>query len=100
MVQRADYGRCASGHQHLRGHQAGLARVNFNYFIDQPALGYNIEVVQRIASEFEGDALLPFYKFEPTTGMWRHHYADNVPPVMSLARLTTSTVPRDTPTGA
>jgi len=67
------------------GIKPGWVRVNFNYFIDQPTLDYIIEAVTLIASE--GAALLPFYKFEPTTGIWRHRDADTVPPVMSLTEI-------------
>lgn len=64
------------------GIKPGWVRVNFNYFIDDETFDYLIEAVRLIAAE--GAALLPWYRFEPETGLWRHREADDIEPPMSL----------------
>jgi selenocysteine lyase/cysteine desulfurase len=64
------------------GIKPGWVRVNFNYFIDDETFDYLIEAVKLIAAE--GAALLPWYRFEPETGLWRHRDADAIEPPMSL----------------
>ena len=48
----------------------GWVRVNFNYFIDEPEFSYIVEAVNLIAEH--GWRLLPNYRFEPETALWRH----------------------------
>ena len=49
-------------------------RVTFNYFISEAVFGYILEAVELVARE--GWRLLPHYRFEPTTGLWRHGAED------------------------
>jgi selenocysteine lyase/cysteine desulfurase len=64
------------------GIKPGWVRVNFNYFIDEGTFQYILEAVRLIAAE--GAALLPWYRFDPETGLWRHRDADRIVPPMSL----------------
>ena len=52
------------------GIKPGWVRVNFNYFIDDETFHYVLDAVSLIADR--GRALLPYYRFEPATGLWRH----------------------------
>jgi selenocysteine lyase/cysteine desulfurase len=67
------------------GIKPGWVRVNFNYFIDDATFDYVIEAVRMVAAE--GAALLPSYRFEPVTGLWRHRDADRITPPMSLREI-------------
>jgi hypothetical protein len=67
------------------GIKPGWVRVNFNYFIDDATFDYVIEAVRMVAAE--GAALLPSYRFEPVTGLWRHRDADTITPPMSLREI-------------
>ena len=53
-----------------KGIKPGWVRVNFNYFISDAAFDYVVEAVNLLADE--GWRLLPDYRFEPGTGLWRH----------------------------
>jgi len=64
------------------GIKPGWVRVNFNYFIDEATFDYLIEAVRLVAAE--GAALLPSYRFEPDSGLWRHRDAERLTPPMSL----------------
>jgi selenocysteine lyase/cysteine desulfurase len=64
------------------GIKPGWVRVNFNYFIDEQTFEYMLEAVRLVAEE--GAALLPSYRFEPATGLWRHRDAERTTPPMSL----------------
>jgi hypothetical protein len=59
-------------------------RVNFNYFISEEAFEFILEAVHFVARE--GAKLLPHYRFEPDTGLWRHR-AGRPAPVMRLTEL-------------
>ncbi len=52
------------------GVKPGWTRVNLNYFISAAAAGYIADAVDLVAAE--GDRLLPDYRFDPHTGLWRH----------------------------
>ena len=52
------------------GVKPGWARVNLNYFISAAAADYIAAAVEVIAAE--GYRLLPDYRFDPHTGLWRH----------------------------
>ena len=54
-------------------------RVNFNYFISPAVFDYLVEAVSLVARE--GWRLLPDYRFEPASGMWRHHGGPTEPPM-------------------
>ncbi len=57
------------------GIKPGWVRVNFNYFISPTVFDYIVRAVAMMARD--GWRLLPWYRFDPATGMWRH--ADGPP---------------------
>jgi selenocysteine lyase/cysteine desulfurase len=61
------------------GIKPGWVRVNFNYFIDDETLDYIIDAVALVADR--GRFLLPYYRFEPDTGLWRHRDGLAAPPL-------------------
>ena len=63
----------------LRGHQARLGAVNFNYFISEPVADYVIEAVRLVARD--GWRLLGDYDFDATSGLWRHQDGPVEPPL-------------------
>ena len=56
--------------QGCEGVKPGWTRVNLNYFISPAAADYIADAVDLIAAE--GYRLLPDYRFDPRTGLWRH----------------------------
>jgi selenocysteine lyase/cysteine desulfurase len=70
----------------LRGHMGAklaFARIGFNYFVSEEAFSYVIEAVHLVAEH--GWKLLPYYRFDPGTGIWRHRDG--------LAHVTNARVP-------
>lgn len=63
------------------GIKPGWVRVNFNYFIEEEIADYILAAVDLVARR--GSALLPFYRFDPATGLWVHRDGRRTPP-MSL----------------
>jgi len=61
------------------GIKPGWVRVNFNYFIDDQVADYIVEAVRMVARE--GWKLLPDYRFDPNTGLWRHERGPVEPPM-------------------
>ncbi len=61
------------------GIKPGWVRVNFNYFIDDDTFDYIVTAVDLVARD--GWRLLPWYRFDPSTGLWRHREGDVEPPV-------------------
>ncbi|WP_405653424.1 aminotransferase class V-fold PLP-dependent enzyme [Streptomyces sp. NBC_00019] len=61
------------------GVKPGWARVNFNYFISDTVRDYLIDAIDLIAAH--GHRLLPDYRFDPHTGLWRHHAGPAAPPL-------------------
>ncbi|HYY10791.1 MAG TPA: hypothetical protein VE781_07615, partial [Kineosporiaceae bacterium] len=61
------------------GLKPGWVRVNLNYFLSEAVFEYLLEAVLLTARE--GWRLLPDYRFEPATGLWRHHQAPPEPPL-------------------
>jgi selenocysteine lyase/cysteine desulfurase len=61
------------------GIKPGWVRVNFNYFISQAVFSYITAAVAMVARD--GWRLLPWYRFEPATGMWRHAAGSPEPPL-------------------
>jgi len=61
------------------GIKPGWVRVNFNYFISEAVFDYVTEAVAMVARD--GWRLLPWYRFEPATGMWRHAAGSPEPPL-------------------
>jgi selenocysteine lyase/cysteine desulfurase len=64
------------------GIKPGWVRVNFNYFISEPVFEFILGAVEQVAGD--GWRLLPHYRFEPDSGLWRHSGGTAEPP-MSLA---------------
>jgi selenocysteine lyase/cysteine desulfurase len=63
------------------GIKPGWVRVNFNYFISERVFRFILDAVHLAASD--GWKLLPYYRFEPETGLWRYR-GGLTPPAMSL----------------
>ena len=61
------------------GIKPGWVRVNFNYFISEPVLDYLVAAVHLVAAH--GFRLLPDYRFDPATGLWRHRNGPVEPPM-------------------
>ena len=79
------------------GIKPGWVRVNFNYFIDDEVFEYIVEAVRLVARE--GWRLLGDYRFDPSTGLWRHR--DGAVGAADAARATSRTTtpaPWPTPT--
>jgi selenocysteine lyase/cysteine desulfurase len=67
------------------GIKPGWVRVNFNYFISEAVFEYILDAVDLVARE--GWRLLPSYRFDPATGLWRH--VDGTPePPLSLGDIS------------
>ncbi|HSG14576.1 MAG TPA: aminotransferase class V-fold PLP-dependent enzyme [Gaiellaceae bacterium] len=60
------------------GIKPGWTRVSFNYFISEAVFGYIVDAVDLVATE--GWRLLPLYRFDPVTGLWRHRDGPVEPP--------------------
>ena len=61
------------------GIKPGWTRLGFNYFISEAVFEFLVAAVERIADE--GWKLLPQYRFDPTSGQWRHRQRPNVPAI-------------------
>ena len=61
------------------GIKPGWVRVNFNYFVSNAVADYVIDAVHIVADH--GAALLPDYRFDPATGLWRHRAGPVEPPL-------------------
>jgi selenocysteine lyase/cysteine desulfurase len=61
------------------GIKPGWVRVSFNYFLSQTVADYVIEAVRLVARD--GWRLLPDYRFEPASGLWRHRGGPAEPPL-------------------
>ncbi len=70
------------------GIKPGWVRVNFNYFIDEAVFDYVVAAVDLVATH--GAKLLPFYRLQPDTGIWRHR-GGAAPAPMSLHDIDYST---------
>ncbi|MEO9103978.1 MAG: aminotransferase class V-fold PLP-dependent enzyme [Terrimesophilobacter sp.] len=66
------------------GIKPGWVRVNFNYFLSDEVFRYIVQAVTMIAEH--GAKLLPDYRFEPASGLWKHR-AGPVEPPLRLAQL-------------
>ncbi|MBK6870361.1 MAG: aminotransferase class V-fold PLP-dependent enzyme [Kineosporiaceae bacterium] len=66
-------------HRGCEGIKPGWTRVSLNYFISDTVADYLIEAVDLVARE--GWKLLPDYRFDPRTGLWRHRHAPADPPL-------------------
>ncbi len=61
------------------GIKPGWVRVNFNYFIPDAVFEFILEAVRIVATD--GWRLLPQYRFDPLTGLWRHRAGLAEPPL-------------------
>jgi selenocysteine lyase/cysteine desulfurase len=61
------------------GIKPGWVRVNFNYFVSEAVFQFILQAVHLVASE--GWKLLPFYRFDPETGLWKHRDAQHKVPL-------------------
>ncbi|MFC7548347.1 aminotransferase class V-fold PLP-dependent enzyme [Plantactinospora sp. GCM10030261] len=78
------------------GIKPGWARLNFNYFISDTVADYLVEAVRLIADH--GYRLLPDYRFDVRTGLWRHRAEPDRPPV-GLADLIDPATPPEAGSG-
>jgi selenocysteine lyase/cysteine desulfurase len=65
--------------QGCEGIKPGWTRVSFNYFISETVFQYIVDAVELVAEQ--GWKLLPEYRFNPTSGLWRHHEGPVEPPL-------------------
>jgi hypothetical protein len=66
--------------QALKGHMGamlGFTRVSFNYFISETTFDYILDAVHLVAEH--GWKLLPLYRFDPDSGLWRHRDGRRAP---------------------
>ncbi|WP_344620165.1 aminotransferase class V-fold PLP-dependent enzyme [Dactylosporangium salmoneum] len=61
------------------GIKPGWVRVSFNYFISETVFRYIVDAVHLVATH--GWALLPQYRFDPYTGLWKHRDGVVEPPL-------------------
>jgi selenocysteine lyase/cysteine desulfurase len=61
------------------GIKPGWVRVNFNYFLSEAVFSYLVDAVRLVARD--GWRVLEDYRFEPATGLWRHHAGLVEPPL-------------------
>jgi hypothetical protein len=61
------------------GIKPGWVRVNFNYFISEAVFDFILQAVEITASD--GWKLLPQYRFDELTGLWRHAAGFAEPPL-------------------
>lgn len=61
------------------GIKPGWVRVNFNYFISDQVVEFILDAVHFVANE--GWRLLPHYRFDPETALWRHRTPLVEPPL-------------------
>ena len=77
--------------QAVKGQMGALlafTRVSFPYYISKPAFTYILEAIHLVADE--GWKLLPLYRFDSATGLWRHHArtSDSLPSLRDAFRVT------------
>ena len=72
------------------GLKPGWTRISFNYFISESVFEYIVDAVDLVATH--GSSLLPAYRFDPMTGIWRHRDGPVEPPL----RLTALSYDADT----
>ncbi|HXM58375.1 MAG TPA: aminotransferase class V-fold PLP-dependent enzyme [Candidatus Dormibacteraeota bacterium] len=61
------------------GIKPGWVRVNFNYFVSEVVFQYLLDAVHLVAEQ--GWKLLPDYRFDPASGLWRHRDGPIEPPL-------------------
>jgi selenocysteine lyase/cysteine desulfurase len=65
---------CSLGHL---GARLGFVRIGFNYFISEAVFQYVVAAVHLLAEH--AWKLLPLYRFDPASGLWRHRDARPAP---------------------
>jgi selenocysteine lyase/cysteine desulfurase len=76
------------------GIKPGWVRVNFNYFISETVFRYIVDAVHLVAEH--GWRLLPRYRFEPASGLWRHRERPPlVPPSLDSVKYVAGAVEFD-----
>jgi selenocysteine lyase/cysteine desulfurase len=78
--------------QGCEGIKPGWTRVSFNYFISEAVFEYLVRAVDLVAEH--GWKLLPEYRFDPTSGLWRHRLGPVEPP-LRLSQLSYDTATGD-----
>jgi selenocysteine lyase/cysteine desulfurase len=61
------------------GIKPGWTRVSFNYFVSEAVFQYLVAAVDMVATH--GWKLLPEYRFDPQSGLWRHRRGPVEPPL-------------------
>ncbi|MFD9127088.1 aminotransferase class V-fold PLP-dependent enzyme [Kitasatospora sp. NPDC059571] len=61
------------------GIKPGWTRINFHYFLTDTVRDYLIDAVDLLATY--GHRLLPDYRFDPGSGLWRHRRSPGEPPL-------------------
>ena len=61
------------------GIKPGWVRVNFNYFVSEAVFRYVLDAVHLVADQ--GWKLLPDYRFDQASGLWRHRGGPIEPPL-------------------
>jgi selenocysteine lyase/cysteine desulfurase len=61
------------------GIKPGWVRVSFNYFLSEAVCRYVVDAVDLVATH--GWKLLHDYRFDPYSGLWRHHLGPTDPPL-------------------
>ena len=61
------------------GIKPGWVRVNFNYFLSEAVFRFILGAVELVARD--GWRILPHYRFEPASGLWRHAGGQVEPPL-------------------
>ena len=65
--------------QGCEGIKPGWTRVSFNYFISETVFQYLVDSVDLVATH--GWKLLPEYRFDIASGLWRHRFGPVEPPL-------------------
>jgi selenocysteine lyase/cysteine desulfurase len=81
------------------GAMLGFTRLSFNYFMSETAFAYILDAVHLLADH--GWKLLPLYRFDPVSGLWRHCAAGaEKRPDLAAMLTTTSAAPPTAPESA
>jgi hypothetical protein len=77
------------------GVKPGWTRVGFSFYQSERVFSYIVDAVHLVATH--GARLLPFYRFDPRTGLWRHRSAPTGPVTLPRLPYETSGPPRQVP---
>ncbi len=64
------------------GIKPGWTRLSFSFYLSEPVFDYLVEAVHLVATH--GARLLPAYRFDPSSGLWRHRDAPEPPGSLRL----------------